>query len=177
MNGSSDSISSEQNYTHSLPKSSKIRTWVTDTKAKHGRFTIAQQQEDAHGSKSKASKQGKTASDTPVEAKKQAGSGDDFFFLQENNVEANGRLLICGVADGVGGWSESGVDPSAFSQALMFYADKAAQSALVSEKPSDASDASEWTDGDETYPHNILQKAFDDVQKDSEIEAGESLFE
>lgn len=60
------------------------------------------------------------------------------------------------MADGVGGWAESGVDPSAFSQALMYYAWKAAQ-----------------TEARES-PSQILQAAYDGTMKEQEVRAGAS---
>lgn len=44
------------------------------------------------------------------------GIGHDFYFIKESNREGD---FTIGIADGVGGWEDSGVDPSHFSQALM----------------------------------------------------------
>lgn len=56
------------------------------------------------------------------------GAGHDWFFV--NTVTAtnddggggNGTRVWAGVADGVGGWEDSGVDPSHFAQAVMWHA-------------------------------------------------------
>ena len=108
---------------------------------------------------------------------KERDAGEDFFMLregEESQVRALARgalgalpsgdadkshtlLLqpsVVAVADGVGGWAESGVDPSAFSQALMFYAWKAAQ-----------------TDAHRS-PSELLQQAYDGTMKESEVRAG-----
>ncbi|GAK62556.1 protein serine/threonine phosphatase 2C [Moesziomyces antarcticus] len=65
--------------------------------------------------------------------------------------------VAIGVADGVGGWTENGIDPSLFSQALMFYASKAAASA-----PTDGNGA----------PNRILAEAFEHVLKEPLVVAG-----
>ncbi|GAA6051510.1 hypothetical protein JCM3770_000389 [Rhodotorula araucariae] len=52
------------------------------------------------------------------------GAGHDWWFVEgvkEEDGEGT-RGVVLGVADGVGGWEESGVDPSHFSQALMWFA-------------------------------------------------------
>ena len=54
------------------------------------------------------------------------GCGEDSFCVAENEFE-----VILGVADGVGGWRSKGVDPSAFSQTLMYH------TAEISKKPSE----------------------------------------
>lgn len=66
------------------------------------------------------------------------------------------QASVVAVADGVGGWAESGVDPSAFSQALMYYAWKAAQ-----------------TEARES-PLELLQMAYDGTMKEPEVRAGAS---
>ena len=42
-----------------------------------------------------------------------------------------------GVADGVGGWVDSGVDPSLFSQALMYHAHRYSKSSWAGEPETD----------------------------------------
>lgn len=44
------------------------------------------------------------------------GAGHDFYFIKESKNRGD---FTIGIADGVGGWEDSGVDPSHFSQALM----------------------------------------------------------
>lgn len=65
--------------------------------------------------------------------------------------------VLLGVADGVGGWTESGVDPSLYSNALMHYAAQFAE--RHSTMPT---------------PQAILQHAFDQVAQNPDIEAGSS---
>ena len=56
--------------------------------------------------------------------------GDDFYYMVANGYKISKGKRACGdayftskfglgVADGVGGWTAYGIDPSAFSQALM----------------------------------------------------------
>ncbi|CED84244.1 Serine/threonine protein phosphatase [Phaffia rhodozyma] len=78
-------------------------------------------------------------------------AGEDFFMIHERPAD---QLTTLAVADGVGGWAESGVDPSVFSQALMYHAWKAAQGDVSAQ------------------PKDILQKAYDGVKVDAEVKAG-----
>ena len=64
-------------------------------------------------------------------ATKTNGGEDAFFFLP--------RAL--GVADGVGGWADVGVDPGIYARALMSAAEKAAQSELARAEASGAGDS------------------------------------
>jgi protein phosphatase PTC7 len=59
-------------------------------------------------------------------------SGEDAFFVGKVGDHAN--TYAFGVADGVGGWAESGVDPADFSHALCSYM---AESALGWDAPAD----------------------------------------
>ena len=68
-----------------------------------------------------------------------------------------------------------GIDPSAFSKALSYYAHKHAENALA-HVPSESAEAGDWTAEDPRYPHTILQQAFDDVQADKDVKAGERRF-
>ena len=65
-----------------------------------------------------------------------------------------------------------GIDPSAFSKALSYYAHQRAEKALA-HVPSENAEAGDWTAEDPRYPHTILQQAFDDVQADKDVKAGE----
>lgn len=71
-------------------------------------------------------------------------------------------MMTLGVADGVGGWADSGVDPSVFSQALMRY------SFLASAPPPKHSTQPRPT------PTEILQQGYDGVTADAEVKAGQS---
>jgi protein phosphatase PTC7 len=53
--------------------------------------------------------------------------GEDAYFVTELNTEhalSGNNLFAFGVADGVGGWASSGVDPAIFAQTLMTNCDK-----------------------------------------------------
>ncbi|KAH4611160.1 protein phosphatase [Parastagonospora nodorum] len=88
-----------------------------------------------------------------------AKSGQDaFFFSQIGNTKAT----TFGVADGVGGWVESGLDPADFSHGLCEYMTCAARS---------------WPQGSNTtslHPKDLLQVAYDEVTEDENIEGGGS---
>ncbi|KAJ1821966.1 Protein phosphatase 2C 7 [Coemansia sp. RSA 2671] len=56
--------------------------------------------------------------------------------------------LVYGVADGVGGWNESGIDPSIFSRTLTAFSADAAQRTFL------------LHDSDETDPKDIMRRAF-----------------
>ena len=72
---------------------------------------------------------------------------------------SNAGDMAIGVADGVGGWTENGIDPSLFSQALMFYASRSASQASAN---SDSVSA----------PNRILAEAFEQVLKEPLVIAG-----
>lgn len=65
--------------------------------------------------------------------------------------------VMMGVADGVGGWTETGVDPSHFSNALLYYATLYAEKQATLPPPSEA-----------------LAHAFQEVSNDATIQAGSS---
>ncbi|KZT31609.1 hypothetical protein SISSUDRAFT_1072613 [Sistotremastrum suecicum HHB10207 ss-3] len=92
-------------------------------------------------------------------------AGEDFFYIQEG--------VAFGVADGVGGWVESGVDPSLFSQSLMYHASKYAESAWAGEPESDPSDSSP-VEGWELTPKECLEQAHQGVLRDRSVKAGSS---
>lgn len=75
------------------------------------------------------------------------------------------------MADGVGGWVESGVDPSLFSQSLMYHASKYAESAWAGEPESDPSDSSP-VEGWELTPKECLEQAHQGVLRDRSVKAG-----
>ncbi|KAH7086707.1 phosphatase 2C-like domain-containing protein [Paraphoma chrysanthemicola] len=94
-----------------------------------------------------------------VDKRRRAKSGQDaFFFSQIGNTNA----AAFGVADGVGGWVESGLDPADFSHGLCEYMTCAARS---------------WPQGSNTtslHPKDLLQVAYDEVTEDDSIEGGGS---
>jgi len=66
-----------------------------------------------------------------------------------------------GVADGVGGWSDSGIDSAHFSHGLC-----RKMAAIAKEKPS--------ADIRKRSPRALLQDAYDEIVREEEIEGGGS---
>ncbi|KAF8338110.1 uncharacterized protein EI90DRAFT_3041670 [Cantharellus anzutake] len=86
-------------------------------------------------------------------------AGHDFFYVQEG--------LSIGVADGVGGWGDI-LDPSLFSQALMYYAARCASSGWPGEPERDPT-LDEHLDealGTETPPVTCMERAYKSVMED-----------
>ena len=94
-----------------------------------------------------------------IDKRRRARSGQDaFFFSQVGNT----NTTTFGVADGVGGWVESGLDPADFAHGLCEYMACAARS---------------WPHGFNTaslHPKDLLQVAYDEVTDDKSIEGGGS---
>lgn len=84
-------------------------------------------------------------------------SGEDAFFM--SHVARSNRHVVFGIADGVGGWQDQGIDPSHFSQGLCKYMAEAVS------RPENEEDL---------RPKNVLQKGYDQVMKDDKIVAGGS---
>ncbi|KAI8075165.1 phosphatase 2C-like domain-containing protein [Gongronella butleri] len=104
--------------------------------------------------KNRSARQRRANVNIPYWKQKQVGkvdAGEDAFF---QTCTPSGLAL--GVADGVGGWSEVGVDPALFSWTLM----NNAASAAKADKQLDA--------------HNILDVAFDRLVQDGKVQAGSS---
>lgn len=92
-------------------------------------------------------------------------SGEDAFFVSRIGSEITGHpdtgdAVAFAVADGVGGWTESRVDPADFSHGLCGYM---AQSALAWDSPAD-----------KLRPKQLLQAGYDQVVDDPAIKAGGS---
>ena len=87
-----------------------------------------------------------------------ANSGQDAFFI--TSVGGTG-ITAFGIADGVGGWQDSGVDSADFSHGLCHYLGSRAESA----DPAKAA---------YLRPGSLLQDAYDDVIRDPHIDAGGS---
>ncbi|KAJ2362784.1 Protein phosphatase 2C 7 [Coemansia sp. RSA 2611] len=62
--------------------------------------------------------------------------------------------LVFGVSDGVGGWNESGIDPSVFSRSLTAYSAVAAERSFL------------LHDSDEADPKDIMRRAFAAMRRD-----------
>ncbi|KLJ12297.1 hypothetical protein EMPG_12640 [Blastomyces silverae] len=85
-------------------------------------------------------------------------SGEDAFFVSKVNDEPN--AVAFGVADGVGGWAESGVDPADFSHALC---SNMAQAAL------------DWNSKlEKVRPRTLMQAGYERCIADQSIFAGGS---
>ncbi|KAJ8295666.1 K(+)/H(+) antiporter 1 [Rhodotorula toruloides] len=105
-------------------------------------------------------------------APKELGAGHDFWMVQgvpenEGSGRSGTKGVVLGVADGVGGWEESGVDPSHFSQALMWFARERISS-------------SQWTLPEEGGKRSgarmkeLLDGAYKEVMAETGIVAGSS---
>ncbi|RWA08852.1 hypothetical protein EKO27_g6259 [Xylaria grammica] len=90
---------------------------------------------------------------------KRPASGQDAFFISR---VGDTNAVAFGVADGVGGWEESGVDPADFAHSFCDYM----ASAAYGHKPN----------GGEPLlaPRALMKRGYDDVTKDRSIHAGGS---
>lgn len=80
-----------------------------------------------------------------------------------------------GVADGVGGWVESGVDPSLFAQALMYHAHRYSRNAWAGEPEIDPTldyAEREEVEGWELTPDECMALSFGGVQRERRVLAG-----
>ncbi|KAI0065346.1 protein serine/threonine phosphatase 2C [Artomyces pyxidatus] len=101
-------------------------------------------------------------------------AGEDFFYIQDMRNQSG---VSFGVADGVGGWRESDVDPSLFSQALMYHAHRYAKMAWPGEPeidPTQDYEEREAVEGWEMWPRDCLQAAHDAVLRERAVVAGSS---
>ncbi|KAL0946909.1 hypothetical protein HGRIS_013070 [Hohenbuehelia grisea] len=101
-------------------------------------------------------------------------AGEDFFFVQEMRNQSG---VAFGVADGVGGWIDSGVDPSLFSQALMYHAHRYARSAWAGEPEIDPTldyEEREQVEGWELTPYECLDLSYGGVLRERYVHAGSS---
>jgi len=82
-----------------------------------------------------------------------------------------------GIADGIGGWVESGVDPSLFSQALMYHAHRYSRNAWAGEPEIDPTmdyEEREQIEGWEMTPYECLDLAYGGVLREKYVQAGSS---
>lgn len=103
------------------------------------------------------------AVDAPTSAakrKRRPDSGEDAFFVSTvgHHGSSPDHSIAFAVADGVGGWAESRVDPADFSHGLCDYM---AQTALAWEKPAE-----------QLRAKALLQEGYDRVVADDSIRAG-----
>ncbi|TFK29931.1 protein serine/threonine phosphatase 2C [Coprinopsis marcescibilis] len=104
-------------------------------------------------------------------------AGEDFFFVQEMRNGSAFKGVSFGVADGVGGWVDSGVDPSLFSQALMFHAHRYSRNAWAGEPEVDPTmdyEEREQVEGWEMTPYECLDLAYGGVLREKFVQAGSS---
>jgi len=100
--------------------------------------------------------------------------GEDFYYVQEMRNQSGTSL---GIADGVGGWTESGVDPSLFSQALMYHAHRYSKTAWPGEPeidPTQDYEEREVVEGWELTPVQCLELAHGGVLRERAVVAGSS---
>ncbi|KAK0228531.1 phosphatase 2C-like domain-containing protein [Armillaria fumosa] len=136
----------------------------------------------------------------PNEATKWApDAGEDFFYITEvyffsrldekflckSPIEMNLRVadlysfkgVSFGVADGVGGWVESGVDPSLFSQAFMYHAHRYSRNAWAGEPEIDPTldyAEREEIEGWELTPLESMALSYHGVLREKHVQAGSS---
>lgn len=91
-------------------------------------------------------------------------SGQDAFFVSRLGESPAGVAL--GVADGVGGWMDSGVDPADFSHALCDY-----MASSASEHKTASGPGSAWHG---LTARQVMQRGYDAVCHDGSVEAGGS---
>lgn len=85
--------------------------------------------------------------------------------------------IALGVADGVGGWTDSGVDPSLFSQALMYHAHRYAKLGWAGEReidPTQEYEEREKVEGWELQPMECMDLAHHAVLRERQVTAGTS---
>ncbi|KAL6298247.1 protein serine/threonine phosphatase 2C [Sparassis latifolia] len=100
--------------------------------------------------------------------------GEDFFYVQDMRNQSGVSL---GIADGVGGWVDAGVDPSLFSQALMFHAHRYSKFAWAGEPeidPTQDYEEREEVEGWELTPSECLENSFHGVLRERAVIAGSS---
>lgn len=102
-----------------------------------------------------------------------SSAGEDFFYVAQS---LNDSGVSLGISDGVGGWSDDGVDPSLFSQALMYFASKHAAASWVGEPDFDPiEETSTPGRNDKTLsPSEIMSLAYKDVLNEPSVECGSS---
>ncbi|KAK2466924.1 hypothetical protein APHAL10511_001182 [Amanita phalloides] len=100
--------------------------------------------------------------------------GEDFLYIQPMR---EGSGISFGVADGVGSWTHSGVDPALFSQALMYHAHRYSRNAWPGEPETDPTldyEEREQIAGWEMTPLECLDLAYGGVLREKSVQAGSS---
>ncbi|KAI0030825.1 phosphatase 2C-like domain-containing protein [Vararia minispora EC-137] len=107
-------------------------------------------------------------------ASSSTGAGEDFFYIQDMRNQSG---LSLGIADGVGGWVTNGVDPSRFSQALMYHGHRYAALGWPGEPeidPTQDYEERESVEGWELLPHECMDMAHQGVLREKSVVAGSS---
>lgn len=113
-----------------------------------------------HNSSVRAAKTGTELQNIGDKDKKdRPASGQDSFFV--NEVGTTGSVAF-GVADGVGGWTESGVDPADFAHGICEYMATAANG------------FPEGFNSTTLHPKDLLQLGYENVMKDKTVVGGGS---
>ncbi|OAV86365.1 hypothetical protein PTTG_01776 [Puccinia triticina 1-1 BBBD Race 1] len=95
----------------------------------------------------------------PPKYERMTNSGHDWWFINHSTTDPT-RPTFLGVADGVGGWTESGNDPAEVSQGIMFHANR-----ILEDRSTSQTDDS---------PQSLLAKAFQATLKDDQVRGGAS---
>ncbi|KAF8605232.1 hypothetical protein BDV93DRAFT_490502 [Ceratobasidium sp. AG-I] len=109
-------------------------------------------------------------------------AGEDFFFVEQVTFASyvyqmrNKSGVSLGVSDGVGGWSDDGVDPSLFSQSLMHFASKHAATSWAGEPDYDPiEETAKLEKSDVTLsPVEIIARAYQNVLDEPAVQCGSS---
>ncbi|KAJ8463392.1 hypothetical protein ONZ45_g17599 [Pleurotus djamor] len=100
-----------------------------------------------------------------------------YYSFKKMRNHSSSEGVAFGVADGVGGWVDSGVDPSLFSQALMYHAHRYARNAWAGEPEIDPTldyEEREQIEGWEMTPMECLDLAYGGVLRERFVQAGSS---
>ncbi|KAI0798040.1 phosphatase 2C-like domain-containing protein [Abortiporus biennis] len=100
--------------------------------------------------------------------------GEDFFYIQEMR---NRSGLSIGIADGVGGWVDQGIDPALFAQTLMFHASRYSKSSWAGEPefdPTQDYEEREEVEGWELRPEECMELAHAGVLREKAVSMGSS---
>ncbi|TCD60591.1 hypothetical protein EIP91_009836 [Steccherinum ochraceum] len=100
--------------------------------------------------------------------------GEDFYYIQEMRGQSGVSL---GVADGVGGWTSTGDDPSLFSQALMYHAHRYSKTSWAGEPEIDPTleyEERENVEGWELKPEECMELAHGGVLREKHVRNGSS---
>ncbi|KAL1669191.1 phosphatase 2C-like domain-containing protein [Schizophyllum commune] len=101
-------------------------------------------------------------------------AGEDFFCVQAMKCDS---VVALGVADGVGGWADSGVDPALFAQAMMYHTARYSRAAWAGEPEIDPTldyEEREEVEGWELTPYECMDLAYGGVLRERGVLGGAS---